>query len=67
MPPKKPRREKVAFVLGGGGHMGAYEVGMLRALGESGIRPDLIVGTRGSTNGSTSTRLSSNAPRSISA
>jgi NTE family protein len=36
---------KVAFVLGGGGHAGAAEVGMLHALLERGIRPDLIVGT----------------------
>jgi NTE family protein len=36
---------KVAFVLGGGGHAGAAEVGMLDALLERGIRPDLIVGT----------------------
>ncbi|MCO5992039.1 patatin-like phospholipase family protein [Actinoallomurus rhizosphaericola] len=36
---------KTAFVLGGGGLLGAHEVGMLRALAEAGIRPDLIVGT----------------------
>jgi NTE family protein len=36
---------KTAFVLGGGGLLGAHEVGMLRALGEAGIRPDLVVGT----------------------
>jgi len=35
----------VAFVLGGGGHLGAAEVGMLHALLEHGMRPDLIVGT----------------------
>ena len=29
---------KTAFVLGGGGVLGAYEVGMLRALAEAGIR-----------------------------
>jgi NTE family protein len=41
-----------AFVLGGGGHMGAYEVGMLRALLEAGVQPDLIVGTSvGALNG----------------
>ena len=34
-----------AFVLGGGGLLGAHEVGMLRALGEAGVRPDLVVGT----------------------
>lgn len=43
---------KVAFVLGGGGHLGAYEVGMLRALLERGITPDLVVGTSvGALNG----------------
>jgi NTE family protein len=42
----------IAYVLGGGGHMGAYEVGMLRALLEADIRPDLVVGTSvGALNG----------------
>lgn len=46
------RRPRVAFVLGGGGHNGAAEVGMLRALLERGIKPDLIVGTSvGAMNG----------------
>src|SRR6266849_5696497 len=41
-----------AFVLGGGGLLGAHEVGMLRALTEAGIRPDLVVGTSiGAING----------------
>ena len=35
----------VAFVLGGGGARGAYQVGALRALLEAGIVPDLIAGT----------------------
>src|SRR5581483_9737063 len=44
--------ERVAYVLGGGGLLGAHEVGMLRALGEAGIRPDLVVGTSiGAING----------------
>ncbi len=34
-----------AFVLGGGGLLGAAEVGMLRALLERGIVPDLVVGS----------------------
>ena len=34
-----------AFVLGGGGQLGAHEAGMLRALLERGIVPDLVVGT----------------------
>src|SRR5437764_1033707 len=42
----------VAFVLGGGGVLGAVEVGMVRALVEFGIRPDLVVGTSiGAVNG----------------
>jgi NTE family protein len=41
-----------AFVLGGGGVLGALEVGMLRALSEAGIRPDVVVGTSvGALNG----------------
>ena len=41
-----------AFVLGGGGLLGAHEVGMLRALDEAGVRPDLVVGTSiGALNG----------------
>ncbi len=43
---------KVAFVLGGGGILGATQVGMLRALAEADVRPDLIVGTSvGALNG----------------
>jgi NTE family protein len=50
--PRGPRRPKVAFVLGGGGHHGAYEVGMLRALFEREIKPKLVVGTSvGAING----------------
>jgi NTE family protein len=37
--------DRVAFVLGGGGVRGAVEIGMLRALLERGIRPDVLVGT----------------------
>jgi hypothetical protein len=36
---------ETAFVLGGGGVLGAYEVGMLRALSEAGVTPDVVVGT----------------------
>ena len=43
---------RTAFVLGGGGLLGAVEVGMLRALFEAGVRPDLILGTSvGALNG----------------
>lgn len=42
----------IGFVLGGGGSLGAMQVGMLRALDEAGIRPDLVTGTSvGSLNG----------------
>jgi NTE family protein len=41
-----------AYVLGGGGQLGASEVGMLRALIERGLAPDLVVGTSvGAING----------------
>lgn len=35
---------RTAFVLAGGGSLGAVEVGMLQALVDSGVRPDLVVG-----------------------
>jgi NTE family protein len=41
-----------AFVLGGGGVLGAVQLGMLRALADAGIRPDLVLGTSvGALNG----------------
>ena len=41
-----------AFVLGGGGLLGAHEVGMLAALSDAEIRPDLVLGTSvGAING----------------
>jgi NTE family protein len=46
------RAHEVAFVLGGGGVLGAHEVGMLQALAEAGVRPDLVLGTSvGALNG----------------
>ena len=46
------RHTDTAFVLGGGGILGAHEVGMLRALAEREISPDLILGTSiGAVNG----------------
>jgi NTE family protein len=39
------KHELVAFVLSGGGSLGAIQVGMLRALYERGIVPDLVVGS----------------------
>ena len=47
---KKP--DGTAIVLGGGGVLGAVQVGMLRALIEAGVRPSLVVGTSvGALNG----------------
>ncbi|CAA9327418.1 MAG: Serine protease [uncultured Frankineae bacterium] len=53
MPPPEPvPPPRSAFVLGGGGLLGAGEVGMLRALLEAGVVPDLVVGTSvGAVNG----------------
>ncbi|NHN57406.1 patatin-like phospholipase family protein [Calidifontibacter sp. DB0510] len=46
------RRPTTAFVLGGGGVLGATQIGSLRALFERDIRPDLVVGTSiGAVNG----------------
>lgn len=43
---------RTAFVLGGGGMLGAAEVGMLQALAEQGVAPDLVLGTSvGAING----------------
>jgi NTE family protein len=51
MEPTEPPA-RLAFVLGGGGVLGAHEVGMLRALAERAIAPDFIVGTSiGAVNG----------------
>ncbi len=47
-----PDRGATAFVLGGGGRLGAAEVGMLRALLDADIVPDLVLGTSiGAING----------------
>ena len=47
-----PARPGCAFVLGGGGSLGAHEVGMLKALLEAGVKPDLVLGTSvGAING----------------
>jgi NTE family protein len=46
-------RLRVAFVLSGGGNHGSAQVGMLRALIERGIFPDVVIGTSaGALNGS---------------
>jgi NTE family protein len=42
----------LGFVLGGGGSLGAVQVGMLQALSERRVMPDLVIGTSvGSLNG----------------
>ncbi len=42
----------IAFVLGGGGRLGAAEVGMLEALTSAGVVPDMVLGTSiGAING----------------
>src|SRR5512142_2721355 len=38
-------KQKLVFVLGGGGSRGALQVGALYALLEHGFRPDLLTGT----------------------
>lgn len=46
------RRDRIAFVLSGGGVLGAVQVGQLDALIEAGVTPDLVVGTSvGALNG----------------
>ncbi len=51
-----------AFVLGGGGVLGAVEVGMLQALFERGVTPDLVLGTSvGALNGAMVARDPSSA------
>ena len=43
---------KTALVLAGGGSLGAVQVGMLRALVESGVKADMVVGSSvGAING----------------
>jgi NTE family protein len=42
---RRPREPRTAFVLSGGASLGALQVGMLHALYEHGIEPDLLVGT----------------------
>jgi NTE family protein len=50
--PVAQNQTRVAFVLGGGGILGAHEVGMLRALAERAVMPDVVLGTSiGAVNG----------------
>ena len=65
----------LGFVLGGGGSLGAVQVGMLEALSERNITPDLVIGTSvGSLNGemialdpkaAASSRCASSTPRVV--
>lgn len=49
---RPPDRPRTAFVLSGGGNQGVSQVGMLRALLERGIEPDVVIGTSaGALNG----------------
>lgn len=49
---RKDGRPRTAFVLSGGGNQGVAQVGMLQALLERGIVPDVVVGTSaGAING----------------
>jgi NTE family protein len=46
MSPQAPQPHvKTAFVLSGGSSLGAIQVGMLQALMEAGVQPDLMIGT----------------------
>lgn len=46
------REEKTAFVLAGGGSLGAIQVGMLKSLLAHGVKPDIVVGaSAGAING----------------
>ena len=45
-------RQRVAFVLSGGGSLGAMQAGQLQAMFEAGITPDLVIGvSAGALNG----------------
>lgn len=49
---RDPRRGTVAFVLSGGGNQGVAQIGMLRALLEARIVPDVVIGcSAGALNG----------------
>ena len=52
IPEAMPKQIKVGLVLSGGGAKGAYQVGMLKALGELGVKVDAIAGASiGAING----------------
>ena len=43
--PKKPREQRIALVLQGGGALGAYQAGIYQALDEHDLTPDWVIGT----------------------
>lgn len=56
------KRNRTAFVLSGGGNMGALQVGMLRALTERAIVPELVLGCSvGAMNGAAFARAPNRA------
>jgi NTE family protein len=58
----RPRRSRTAFVLSGGGNLGAIQVGQLKALTEHGIVPDLVLGCSvGALNGAAYARAPTRA------
>jgi NTE family protein len=44
-PPPPPRRPRIGLALGGGAARGFAHIGVIQALEESGLAPDLVVGT----------------------
>ena len=40
-----PRRRRLGIALGGGSARGWAHIGVLRALAEAGVKPDLVCGT----------------------
>jgi len=42
---QKPRKPKIGLALGAGGARGWAHIGVIRELGEAGIRPDIVCGT----------------------
>ena len=42
---KKPREQRIALVLQGGGALGAYQAGIYQALDENDLTPDWVIGT----------------------
>ena len=59
-------KRPVGYVLAGGASYGSVQVGMLRALADSDLRPDLVVGTSvGSLNGAALAENPEEAPERL--